>query len=414
METVDRGGYFLGTGKVGYPRVLRQQLLLPGETQKTTIQGEVQLEATRQAHAPHIHCRIDSFATPWRWLWSDSVEMIREGPTSTKRPPYASDGAKYEGNALNPNLGIGRFLNVREFWVDHIIKIYNEHYKWPEDDDITVWGPERNPAIPLSMPWNRLREDNIDDVELDVSSDIDIQDIAELTAQFRSSMSREFLNFDRFLEITKARYGKEGSREVDQVPMHVDSTEGHVNPQTIRAMDSPGLGEAYQTYRFNIDHHAPAFTAHEHMVLATIMTVRFASITENDCNYQNAARSWIAWAGDPDIMAAAPLENVRAGELAPIAAGAQLGWLPAGWQLRTRWNVVEWRISRLRSFPLYRALGNTIQRSAAYIRDAFRSTTLGDMTITLQFHTKSHMPFKGGVQLGTGQRVDGLEPDRLV
>ena len=157
-----------------------------------------------------------------------------------------------------------------------------------------------------------------------------------------------------------------------------------------------------------------AFTAVEHTLLCCILTVRYASVTARDFNYQAKARSWDALAGDPHILSEARLENVAARELLADSTGTTgQGYLPKGWQWRTRWNDVDKNIANLASFPMYRAPTGK-NRSSATVFDAFRSTTLGDMVIDLDISQISRLPFDGGEQLGTGFRVGNLEPDRMV
>ena len=410
MEKVLRGGFVMRSGEIGYPMILRQQILMPGETMRTYVEGSVRLEALRERDTSRIHARLDSFLQPIRWHYSDISDMIKEGPTSTKRPDRA---------AIGHQCGVGQVATAHEFLRDTCISIYNNHFKWPEANDVTTWPANGHPAVPLSMPWNRLRDSDVDDddftkVSVDTTDDdFDIRDIAAMQAQFRNAISNDFLNFDRFLEICNARFGARGSREVDQVPMHVDQVELGVRPYDYPATDGASLGQFASLYDFNVDHDCGMVTAHEPMVLTQVLTLRFASITESDCNYQAIARDWFGIVGDPHVLSEQPLQAVQSRDLFGVSTQTVQGYLPAGWQWRTEWNHIGPAIDARNSFPFYRDLA-TKNRDASTVTNSFRSTSLGDYVVRLYFHQQSLLPLDGGEALGTGFRVGSLEPDRLV
>ena len=409
MERVSRGGFVMRTGEIGYPMVIRQQLLMPGETMRTYIEGVVRMEALRERDTSRINARIDCFAQPLRWLYSDISDLVREGPNSTKRPPKA---------AIGHQCGVGQVSMAYRFFRDAIIKIYNEHYKWPEANDVTTWPVNGHPLVPLPMPWNRLRDSDVDDDDDTVidasSSEVDVREIAEMTATFQNAITNDFLSFDRFLEIMRSRYGAKGSIEVDQVPMHINHIELGVRPHDYPATDGASLGQFASLYDFYVDYDAGVFTAPEHFVLTWILSLRFASISESDSNYQAIGRDWHSIAMDPKVLAAQRLQPVQRRDLFGNSAAQTVdGYLPAGWQAKTEWNHVGDRIDARNSFPFYRDLSQKT-RDASQITNSFRSTSLRDYVAQLYCHQMSMLPLMGGQQLGTGFRVGDIEPDRLV
>ena len=77
----DRGGTVIKTGKIGRVNILRQQILLPGETVKPALNGPVRLTALRERESLKIHARLEAFVQPIRWLWDDLPAYLQEGPS---------------------------------------------------------------------------------------------------------------------------------------------------------------------------------------------------------------------------------------------------------------------------------------------------------------------------------------------
>ncbi|MDE0684977.1 MAG: major capsid protein, partial [Candidatus Poribacteria bacterium] len=226
MTTVNRGGVVMATGKIGVIRCVRQQLLYPGETVKTSINGQVNLETLRERDGVPINARLDVFLTPLRWLWSDYPDWLREGPATSKTPPVES------GNVQCALLGIGNDIisGVYKFWQQALLRIYNEHYKHPEIADKTAIGTSDNalPAVPLPISWSRMRTtfdvDNTSDVAftLPSSRSLDIRTLREVEQKYIAAQQRENLTYERWIPMLREMYNSRGSNEVDKVPFHVD------------------------------------------------------------------------------------------------------------------------------------------------------------------------------------------------
>ena len=426
MITEDRGGMVFDTAKIGKLKILRQDVVLPGETVSSRIEGQVRLESLRERDAARINARIDRFMTPIRWLWSDYAQYIKDGPEAAQTNTLVTVKLSDYG------LGSGQSAQVPAFFRDAILRVYNEHYKWPEATDATAAAIAAGlDAVPLPMPWNRLRDSNLSDTDdyqfgATVSSGsaaVDIRDLEETMARFRRAIDDEYLSFDRWKSLLQERYGTNGSSEIDQVPLHVGSTEGHVSPRSLPAMDGPSLGSWQSLYDFNVNHMFEPFSANEHMVMTDVLLVRYASITEDDCNYLAVGYrdgGWKLFSGDPGIMGSQRLEPVSDRELNGSGGTTVRGYLPFGWQYRTRWNQIGEKIDSRNSFPLYRdsvtsggGTSNARRRNATGVSNAFTSTSFDDMVIELYYDTESHMPLPSPSS-GPGQGLGKIEPHRLV
>ena len=183
-----------------------------------------------------------------------------------------------------------------------------------------------------------------------------------------------FLSFDRWKELLRQRYHTSGSSEIDKVPFHIGDFEVSVNPRQIPAMDGPSRGQWQSLFDFKVDVNAQPFSANEHFVLTYVMVVRFAPVTENDCNYLALATDWKTLAADPGLMAAEPLVPVRIKDLQFAVSTTAAGYLPFGWQWRTRWNRVGRKVDNRSSFPFMQDVATSSaanRRDATKVNDAF-------------------------------------------
>lgn len=378
-----RGGQIIKTGKIGRVNCLRQQIIMPGESLNISLRGKVMLESLRERDTLRINAHLGVFMTPIRWLDENFTTYLKEGPeTSTSI-------AMTNTNDLAA-LGVGSYsgtpFNIPTFWRNAYLRVYNEWYKWPEDADATTINRDGEIAVPLQHTWNRCRydatPDNVEDYEVAAGTEFDVRELAEIQARFRSAMERDVLSYNRYMELIKEMYNADGSREVDQVPMMVDQIEIGVNPREIPATDSAGLGQWQSLFDFGIDHQLKNVTCPEHAIITYMLTIRFAPIIEGRHPMASDRLSWAELVGDPEILKSMPPQEVQIRDVAGNPSSTVLGYLPAGWQWRSGSDVLGRRIDVADSFPFM--LDPTSQanaKDATRIRDAFRSTALGDYVV---------------------------------
>jgi len=394
--TDQRGGIVLKTGKIGRVNVLRQQLLMPGETINTKLNGSIKLEATRERESLRINANLATFITPVRWLDDNWTDYVREGPETS-----ATIATSAQTNLGALGLGSsGASISIPTFFRNAVLRIYNEWYKWPEDDDVTAWPDDGEIAVPLQASWSRCRENldptNSEDYTVASGTDFDVRDLAEIQARFKSAMQRDILSYNRYMELLKEMFNADGSREVDQVPIKLDETSLGVSPRELPATDSAGLGDWQSVYDFGVEHAINSITAPEHAVLTYMLVIRFAPVIEgrNPLTVQDPV--WADLVGDPEILRASEPQAVRVRDIAAENTTGQIGYLPAGWRWRNGWDVVGKRIDDANSFPMMQHPNNNQDsRRATRIKDAFRSSALGDYLVDIDFSEKSRN------QLGT-------------
>lgn len=390
----DRGGVIFDTGKIGYVKPIRQQIMMPGETIKGSLSGRVEMESLRERDALRIHAHIGVFMTPIRWLEPNWPDYVREGKTTSKTISYETVEAGFYG------LGGTGTRSIQSYWRKAAERVYNEWYKWPEAAD---WSGAINqdgyPAVMLEHSWTRCRDTGIPDDAADQTlstpaDTLDVKQLAEVQARYRSALQREVLSYERYQEILKEMYGADGSREVDQVPIRIHEDQLGVQPREMPATDGASLGQYASMYDFGV---RMPFTvsAPEHCILTYMLTVRFQPIADETHPLANANLSWEEHTGDPSLLAAMQPQQVQVRDIFNTSETTPYGYLPAGWQWRAKNHQIGRRIDQRGSFPYY-----LYPQTAAAARDgtrridAFRSQSFGDFRIDLYAHegSKSAIP----------------------
>ena len=395
MTQVSRGGLTLKSGKIGRVNCLRQQIMLPGERMNINLAGKVRLETLRERDVFRINAHLATFMTPLRWLVADWPTYVKTNGNSGSIPSIANDDLA--------QLGIGGYnaaaisSGCYSFWVDSLLRIYNEWYKWPEDADAITWETDGNKAVPLSKAWSRCRYTATPSVSNDytqqtLTDQFDVRELASTQAQFRSAMKREVLSFGRWMELVKQTWKGDGSREVDQVPIMLDQVEVGVNPRDMPAHDGASLGQWQSIYDFDVDHGIRGIVAPEHCIISTMLVVRFASITEGRHPLAEQVNPDIV-VGDPEVLANLQPQEVLAKDVFMTDSSTSLGYLPAGWQWRSDHDVIGTRIDAADSFPYMNAPTTQAEtKDATRIKDAFRSQRLGDYVADIYIKEDSYQP----------------------
>jgi hypothetical protein len=399
MTSVKRGGLTLKTGKIGRCNVLRQQMLMPGERMNVRMSGNVRLESLRERDVMRINAHLAVFMTPVRWLQSDWPDYVKQGSDTTVTIPAVSetDFSKY-------GVGSGRedastTINMKKWFKDAPLRIYNEWYKHPEDADATSWDDNGNKAVPLSSPWSRCRynyvSDDTDDYTLNSASTITMQALAMKQAEFRSGLKRDVTSFNRWMEFLKQSWaGSDPSREIDQVPIMLDQTSVGVSPRDMPATDGSSLGTYQSLYDFGVDHSIRGIVAPEHCIVTYILTVRFPAITDTImpiCSPYTTA--WWDNVADPEIIGNEHPQAVRTDDVFGDTSATLLGYLPSGWKWRCEHDVIDSKIYKRNSFPYMKVPTTQAEcKDATRIKEAFRSQSLGDYMADIYFDERCNQP----------------------
>lgn len=386
-DPVNRGGTTLTTGRIGAVKPLRQTMLMPGETISARISGSVKMEMLRERDALRLNAHIAHFMTPVRWLWDQWPDYIKEGPQTSLVPPTINTKPGFVG------LGGDVDTDIHRWWSDAIFRIYNEWYKWPEDPDLTPGQGQYLPAVNLEHSWTRCRDkfepDDTEDKDIQSATSFSVADLAEVQARYQNAVRRDVLSFNRYQELLQDIWNADGSREVDKVPVMISQSQVGVNPRSLPATDSSGFGQWASIYDFGVNDQFK-ITAPEHVILTSLLCVRFAPITEERHPLSNIRMSWAETVGDPYMLGAMQPQPVEVRDCLDTNATEQLGYLPAGWQWRCENNDIGFAIDARDSFPYMIQPTNTAEARNALLRaPAFRSAALEDYVCDLYFNYKS-------------------------
>ncbi len=413
---VNRGGHTLKTGKIGRVNCLRQQMLMPGERMDISMKGTIRLESLRERDTLRINAHLASFMTPLRWLWPSYTDYVKEGPDTVLNPPLGSNSGDLQ------SLGIGAFAEFDvghyAWWEDAYLRTVNEWYKWPENDDFTFIdiGSNGVPGVPLSKTWSRCRYDSTpsDSAEYTVTAgaDFDVRDLAQVQAKFRSAMKRDVLSFNRWMELVKQTWKGDGSREVDQVPIMLDSTSIGVNPREMAATDGASLGQWQALFDFNVDHQIKGVIAPEHCIITHMLIIRFASTIEGIAPLARApfTDDWHVITADPEYLASAKPVEVERKELMQSGLTTSFGFLPAGWQWRADFDVIGKSIDIRDSFPyMIEPTTKEEAKDATRVKSAFRSQALDDYVVDVFFRETSQQPIGDSMDSYMSGMVDDAQ-----
>lgn len=388
----DRGGQVIKSGKIGRVNCLRQQVLMPGESVDVSIRGKVKLESLRERDTLRINAKLCVFMTPLRWLEPNWVTILKEGPDTASSISFTG-----LTNLAKFGIGTGATVTVQipSFFVENYKRVYNEWFKWPEAADYTgSVNDDGEPAVPLQAAWNMCRfdatPDDTADYTVSSATSFDVRDLAEIQARFRSAMDRDVLSYNRYMELIREMYNADGSREVDQVPTLIDTVEIGVDPRELPATDAAGLGQWQSLFDFGVDHQIPNVTCPEHCVLSYFLVVRFAPIVEGRHPLASNRLDWPTLVADVDVLGSMAPQEVQLRDVLGGTGTTSLGYLPAGWQWRSGFDVVGKRVDLANSFPYM--LDPTSQanaKDASRVRDAFRSAALGDYMVDLYVQENS-------------------------
>ena len=418
----DRGGQALKTGKIGRVNCVRQQLLLPGERLNSSVSGSVRLTPLRERESIRIHARIDAFVQPVRWLWPGLAAYLRDGQQDATVATWPTVSIPTHPGYSMSDLGIGG----DEDGIDYLsvfklapMRVFNEWYRWPEDADITDWEVDGPKAVNLPHSFTRMQAyDGLVAADTQVaaaSNTMDVRDLSELQARFRQAMQQEWIAHDRYVDLLQQVWRAQGSREVDKVPLRLAGAEIGVNPRDMYATDGDSLGSSMALYNFTVNHRFGRYVAPEHSIVTYMFVMRFSPVAEDEGNPMALVsdRDWASLNGEPQILASQRPQPVRERNISGRGTTTVLGYLPAGWHWRARWNCVGKRIDAQNTFPILRSIrGETAKslRDATRIGEPFLSSRLGDYYCDLMFNETVDSPISGprsSVFAGSGKEEGG-------
>ena len=428
MAVFDRGGRVIKTGKIGQMNVLRQQLIAPGEVLDAKIVGGAcRLSALREEGNVFLNSRIDAFVQPLRWLVSDWPKYLRTRGEEGTIPTLSTSSS--HPTALT-DLGLGGTISsttYARFWRDAVLRIYNEWYKWPEHDDATAIPVDGHALVPLGAYWSRIygSYSNIDehsfktdDISGSTREHVDLRKMVTQQGKFETAMRSEYLSHDRYMDYIKSIWGADGSAEVDKVPRRLNGSQMGVEPSTQFASDGASMGQTMSIYDFGIKHDFGKIVMPEHAVVTYVLANRYESVAQDEINPMTRLSSdWNVASGNPITITKMPPQSIARREIHGGSSTDHVGYLPAGWQWRARWNMIGNRYDARNTIPAYQDLasisGLSDLRDARRVNNSFYSSSLGDYIVDVMFQETSRSMLQGGdtsVLVGSGASTGSTNP----
>ena len=153
-------------------------------------------------------------------------------------------------------------------------------------------------------------------------------------------------------------------------------------------------------YDFGVDHDLGEVSMPEHCILTYTLAVRFPPVAEGEINplCYSVSRDWQDHVGEPGMPAKQRPQAVRGRDFVNTGGASLMGYLPAGWRWRSRWNIVGERLEDRGSFPVLREIGfgdAAQHRDARRIQRAFRTEALGHYDVDLDFDEISESAIPG-------------------
>lgn len=361
----DRSGTRLGTFRLGRMFFIRQEMLRPGDRYSVSLGGRVRLGALREQEAIPMHCHIELFVTPVRWLWDGYVNFVTADYSAGAAHPPTLDWATIIGHTRDDStspdfLGIGDFNNdqiefYRMYW-DNYFRVYNEYFKWPEDADAGIstlrnvsFGEYGLRAVQMEAFDTRFRRDISEDNEdrtVPASTTVSLTGLVRTSAQLRLDQTQEWLTSGRYRETMREYFGGAGSHEVDQVPISYGGPAGWLTAENIWATDGGSLGRISAIHEFDINHDWGRVAVPEHSILSLAMVVRPQRLLEGAINPHAGAhgRSRADWLGLDQILQVTEPKDWHAFDFYNHQANntnSYFGRAPAGHEWRTGWDMVD-------------------------------------------------------------------------
>ena len=406
-----RGGRRLGTLQFGRVNCIRQELLHAGEAIRSSITGRILPAPLRETISTPINVSVATFFTPLRWLWDDVETLVRDGNDATG----GSLTVNTRRSSHDDCLGAGSGDVIKPVWdvfYKNYLRIYNEHYKWPADADVTHFGSgvaellvgRKYGLFGCNLPamWTRILEDEI--VESDYTfvtgqsssrEKIDLRALDYLKSKLKTETDKMYFSQDRYDENLKTIWqGARGNAEVDKVPVRLDLESSFIGGEDIYATSSEGLGERAGLLDFRLDHRLPyRFVAPEHGLISYMLLIRVEPTLEKQVNPFSSGdnKTWVDYLAHPGQIAESGPVKVHRGELDGNASDDMiLGVMPRGWQWRDMWSQIDNDIDKRNSFLTQENV--TDVASAHYhadMNDAFTSKSLGNAIMDLRIAIQS-------------------------
>ena len=382
METFDRSGANAVALQLDRWRCLRQEWLVAGDRYAGRMSGHLDMSSLREPIAVDVRTDIVVTWTPARFLWSQWIPFLKEGVDTTRSIPQVS------ANTMEQCVGCGDASNqTGPMWFrKNYNKVYNWYFKWPHDNDVSesaVMSDNLDAhygrrGVELPSGVTRLKDGQdvtAADYQVGVSANkLDIRDLAEIQARYKTEQSRDWLAADRYQELMSEIYQVKVGENPEERPWILDHRSDWLRGTNVYATDGSSLGDRAGIMGVDFDHRVNT-VAPEHGLLAWFINMRMPPVFYDQYNPFLRRTSYVDVSGDSVLIRA---QKPREMGLRSYIATApnDTGYIePYGQHYRTGWNAIDYIFKERRSFPI-KQINTTDPHKAQKIHPWFASTAL--------------------------------------
>lgn len=374
----DKSHYAHTAGKFGRLQTLSVIPVCAGDSVEVNLDGIIRLSPLRREIVTDVQVDILAFYIPHRHIYSNWVDGIREG--------YDSDNTYTVFNVPNaatdlsaPYLAVPRATADTYYKYDLVAgynRIWNRYFRVPsfaEVGDTTFPTGSGDDAVESRLFGRRcarlphminagLRTDGLgyrdlddDDAEVAAGSVLDIRDLAQVKAQYKSE-ARSVWFAERYTDVLNVRWGTEVNIDADQRPelcfRETYMMSGWDVDGTADANLGSYTGKTVAQVRFNMPR--KYFVEHGNLWIMALIRPPMIHAYEQHPFNKSMVHDPAVLFGDPEILAATPPKAWNPGLW--LAFNAYSGsapdfYIPAGQEWRFMTNNVHPVFSENEGYP---------------------------------------------------------------
>jgi hypothetical protein len=311
----DLGHFSFNVGSIGH---LQTQTLIPviaNDSLSVNMEGIIRLSPLRRNLT--VDAKIDMFAffVPHRHIYGDTwIDFIKEG--NSEDETFTGVSIVTTDLRCMGNYYVGE---TAPLWVvAGYNRIWNRYFRSPTDaaslraDTYLPTGTvERFNGYscgPLPVPWSTGVDAAVPDAKREVTisaSVLDIADLAETKASYRSEVDRKFMG-QRYTDILDVAFGTGVNTDADQRPELVAHSSNWISGYDVDGTDNATLGQYAGKSMGQIKFGFGRKRFREHGALWIMSLVRFPTVHVKERPYLNTIvnPSYLQISGDPELVGA--------------------------------------------------------------------------------------------------------------
>lgn len=356
--------------------------VLPGDSLEYHLDAIIRLTPLRKEIVQEGIIDIHAFYTPFRHVYPQISDMIKEGADEAQ----ALTGISIPATMRTPaSLGLNECGAALPRWVVQVPnRIWDRYYRVPTLDRIqdTVNGFDDYPSGPTDenvnqMLYGRLcsrldsplnggtktsgvlwSSQDLQDADAQAAAvaTVDVRDIEKAAARYKSEIKRTWFSNDRYTDVLNEIWGTGVNIDADQRPELLWGDRSSFSGQDINGTDDATLGMYIGKTVARVNWHMPRRFFPEHGVVHIMALVRFPLIHWNEChplmNIVNPDATFLL--ADPKIWSAMPPDTFNPslwlGQQSAVSVSNDID-MPYGQHYRVQPNMVHLKFQENQGYP---------------------------------------------------------------